>query len=400
MALPQAARRPTPRCPLPRPRRRHGIPNATSVTLSDEAKAYLAASDERRGPAGNPRGQCAPILRPAIRRARHFLRGAGRRRSRSTSPTQDRATLSAVASNAQGLFSQDEVDAATKTLQVRFDDAVSPYVVIARHTGDYAAPYDAALNYLNKAGVDEQATPAWKNEYQAVLDGLAAAKSAFGKAPDTGNPDDPVRALLGRTSSSGSPSAATDSAGITARARAMLDAQANAARDNGTELTFDRSRNSGQQVDYTDFDNRSLASIALNPKRRFLGPGNPLRQGRAGPAQPRQHSRSLERIAIQRRYAQHQPCAAEANCRHERRREVGDGIHRRLRQPHRAKLPDVDVAAGSGRIEFGDEPVVAALKSVQTTFSSFCRQRTTPTSGGIGVSGKLVFQSVTPTSPT
>ena len=59
--------------------------------------------------------------------------------------TQDRATLSVVASNAQGLFSEDEVDAATKTLQVRFDDAVSPYVVIARHTGDYAAPYDAAL---------------------------------------------------------------------------------------------------------------------------------------------------------------------------------------------------------------------------------------------------------------
>jgi hypothetical protein len=182
--------------------------------------------------------------------------------------SQDRATLSVVASNAQGLFSEDEVDAANKTLQVRFDDAVSPYVVIARHTGDYAAPYDAALNYLNKAGADEQATPAWKNQYQAVLDGLAAAKRAFGKAPDTGNPDDPVRALLGRSSSSGS-SAATDSAGITARARAMLDAQANAARDNGTELTFDRSRSSGQQADYTDFDNRSLASIALNQNGDF-----------------------------------------------------------------------------------------------------------------------------------
>src|SRR4051794_3208093 len=33
----------------------------------------------------------------------------------------------------------------------------------------------------------------------------------------------------------------------------------------------------------------------------------------------------------------------------------------------------------------------------QTTFSSFWMQRTT---GGIGVSGKLVFQLVTPTSPT
>ena len=34
------------------------------------------------------------------------------------------------------------------------------------------------------------------------------------------------------------------------------------------------------------------------------------------------------------------------------------------------------------------------------SFSSFCRQRATVTSRGIGVSGKLVFQSVTPTSPT
>ena len=173
-----------------------------------------------------------------------------------------------VASNAQGLFSGDEVDAAAKTLQVRFNDAVSPYVVIARHTGDYAAPYDAALSYLNKAGTDERATPAWKNEYQAVLDGLAAAKSAYGKAPDTGNPDDPVRALLGRTSSAGSQTA-TDSAGLASQARSLLDAQANAARDNGTELTFDRSRSSGQQVDYTDFDNRSLASIALNQNGEF-----------------------------------------------------------------------------------------------------------------------------------
>jgi hypothetical protein len=34
------------------------------------------------------------------------------------------------------------------------------------------------------------------------------------------------------------------------------------------------------------------------------------------------------------------------------------------------------------------------------TFSSFCKQRFTLTSAGISVSGKLVFQSVTPTSPT
>jgi hypothetical protein len=168
------------------------------------------------------------------------------------------------------MFSQDEIDAATKTLQVRFNDAVAPYVVIARHTGAYTMPYDAAISYLNNAGADERATPAWKSQYQAALDGSAAAKSAFGKAPDTGNPDDPVRALLDRTSSAGSqPAAATSPADLASRARSMLDAQANAARDNGTDLTFDRSRKSGQQVDYTDFDNRSLATIVQNQTGEF-----------------------------------------------------------------------------------------------------------------------------------
>lgn len=240
--------------------------NATSVTLSEEAKAYLAASTAEAPPAtlaANARQwfdqQYAALgISSAVLDGEIAVDLTG----------QDRATLSVVASSTPGQFSQDEIDAAIKTLQVRFDDAVSPYVVIARHTGDYAAPYDAALNYLNKAGVDEQATPAWKNEYQAVLDGLAAAKSAFGKAPDTGNPNDPVRALLGRTSSSGS-SPATDSAGIASQARSMLDAQANAARDNGTDLTFDRSRSTGQQVDFTDFNNRSLATIALNQNGEF-----------------------------------------------------------------------------------------------------------------------------------
>jgi hypothetical protein len=243
--------------------------NATSVTLSDEAKAYLEAS-----------GNAEPSLATIAANARQFFDQQYAALGTSSAVMdgeialdltgQDRATLSAVASNAQGLFSQDEIDAATKTLQVRFDDAVAPFVVIARHTGDYAAPYDAALSYLNNAGADERATPAWKDQYQAVLEGSAAARSAFGKAPDTGNPDDPVRSLLDRTSSAGSqPTAAMSAADLASRARSMLDSQANAARDNGTELTFDRSRTSGQQVNYTDFDNRSLATIVQNQSGEF-----------------------------------------------------------------------------------------------------------------------------------
>jgi hypothetical protein len=41
--------------------------------------------------------------------------------------------------------------------------------------------------------------------------------------------------------------------------------------------------------------------------------------------------------------------------------------------------------------------ITRIARRAQATFSSFWMQRTT---GGIGVSGKLVFQLVTPTSPT
>lgn len=239
--------------------------NATSVTLSDAAKAFLAANGGAQAPsvdvlAANARswfdqqyGQLG--ISSAVMDSQIAVDLTG----------QTRATLSAVASNTGNLFSQDEVDAASKTLAVRFSDAVSPYVVIARHTGNYAAPYDAAMNYLNAAGPDEKATDAWKAQYQAVLDGQTAAKATFGKAPDTGNSDDPVAALLNATSSSGSQTGTTTTASdVASQARAMLDAQANAARDNGTDLTFGPTRKGGQQVDYTGFDNRSLATIVLN----------------------------------------------------------------------------------------------------------------------------------------
>jgi hypothetical protein len=49
----------------------------------------------------------------------------------------------------------------------------------------------------------------------------------------------------------------------------MLDEQDNRARDNGTELVFDSSRKSGQMVDFSKFDNRTLATIVLNQDSSF-----------------------------------------------------------------------------------------------------------------------------------
>lgn len=182
---------------------------------------------------------------------------------------QSRETLSAVASNSQGLFSTDESAAATQTLQARFNDAIAPHVVIARHTGDYASRYQAASDYLDQAGAVERATPAWQDQKQAVLDGLAAAKKTFGKAPATGNAKDPVRALLDKTAQSAAPTTATDSNGMATNAHAKFDAQANQASDAGTDLTFDPSRKSGQQVDLSKFNNQTLAVVSLNQDSSF-----------------------------------------------------------------------------------------------------------------------------------
>jgi len=246
--------------------------SATSVTLSDEAKAYMART------AAEADGE-QPSVATLATRARAWFDQQYVALGTSSAMLdgqvavdfsgQTRATLSVIADNAQGQFSTDEVTAATRTLQSRFNDAVSPHVVIARHTGDYASLYAAASDYLDQAGSDEKATAAWKDQKQAVLEGLAAAKASFGKAPVTGSDADPVRALLdkARTPTSSSTDSTPDT--LATNARAMLDAQADSARDNGKDLVFTGSRQTGQQVDFTDFDNRTLAVMALNADASF-----------------------------------------------------------------------------------------------------------------------------------
>jgi hypothetical protein len=244
---------------------------ATSVTLSDEAKAYLAQTTVAAdGPL--PLATVTASARAWFDQQYASLGISSAMLDGQVAVDlsgQTRATLSAMANNAQGQFTKDEVAAAAKTLQARFDGTSAPHVVIARHTGDYASLYAAASDYLDQAGADEKATPAWQDQKQAVLEGLATAKASFGKAPVTGNADDPVRSLLGRTSVQAPAAAGSSTGALATNARAMLDAQASSARDNGTELVFNSARKVGQQVDFTAFDNRSLAIVALNGDASF-----------------------------------------------------------------------------------------------------------------------------------
>lgn len=244
--------------------------SSDSVTLSDAAKAFLAAGSTTDAAtdsstlAASARAwfdqqyQTVGIKSPMIG-GQVALDMSG----------LSRASLAVVSANTNGLFTTDESTAAAATLQSRFDTAMAPHVVVARSTGDYASLYQAASDYLDQAGPDERATAVWQNQKQAVVAGLAAARLTPGKAPDTGNADDPVQSLLAEGTQSPAPATGTDTASVTANAHAMLDAQANAAQDAGTELVFDKSRKVGQQVDFSGFDNQTLAVMALNQDSSF-----------------------------------------------------------------------------------------------------------------------------------
>lgn len=239
---------------------------STNVTLSDEAKAYLASA--AADTADLPAATLAANARAWFDQQYDALGISSARLNGQTAvhfTGQSRTTLAAVAANVGGLFSADESAAAAGELQHRFNDAMKPYVVIARHTGDYASLYKAASDYMDQAGAVERATAAWQQQRQALVEGATATRTSFGKAPDTGNESDPVRALLDGSTSANSTSAND----VAAQARALLDDQINHAKDNGQELVFNPKRKTGQQADLSPFDNRMLATVALNQDETF-----------------------------------------------------------------------------------------------------------------------------------
>lgn len=247
-----------------------GSPSAT-VTLSDAAKVYLAGAAESDA-AEVPLATVAADARAWFDQQYRTLgiKSAMLDGQVAVDLTgQSRAMLSAVAVDTAETFSADESAAARIALQSRLDDALAPHVVIARHTRDYAGLYKAALDYLDKAGADERATEIWQDQRKAVSKGLAAANAVRGKAPDTGDEHDPVHALLGKTIADGSAAPGTDTGSVAAKARGMLDDQENKARDNGTHLQLDPRRTTGQPIEFSGFDNRTLATVVLNPEASF-----------------------------------------------------------------------------------------------------------------------------------
>ena len=250
---------------------------STNVTLSDAAKNYLASMQDTAAATGDTAADVTPAT--LATNARAWFDSQYKSLGISSAmldgkvavdfSSQSRATLSVVASNTSGLFTSDESTAATSELQARFNNTMASHVVIARHTGDYASLYQAASDYLDQASDGEKASATWKAQKLAVTTGLAAAKASFGKAPDTSDANDPIAALL-KAPSGGITQLGSDAttSQVATNARAMLDDQIGKAKDNGSTLVFN-SAQSGQHVDFTNFDNRTLATIVLNPDSSF-----------------------------------------------------------------------------------------------------------------------------------
>ncbi len=221
---------------------------------------------------------------------------------------------------------------------------MAPHVVIARHLGDYASLYQAADKYLDQADADERATPLWQSQKQAVTDGLAKAKAAPSKAPQTDG-NDPVAALLNKTSQATASATGTDDASVASNARAMLDAQANAARDAGTTLVFDPNRKVGQQADFSQFDNQTLAIVTLNSAGSFSPD-----EARAAKKVLDQRNRQSILAAFNTQTngdVQSQSLALLSHYSSMSAAEKGrDGLHRRDTKPADPELPHRPVAPG------------------------------------------------------
>jgi hypothetical protein len=180
----------------------------------------------------------------------------------------DRRSLFAIATNNAGKFTPDEQKVAGNELGSRFNEALAPAAATSKLTGDFNSVYKAALEYLDGASREEQATATWSAQRDAVLKGIQATQHNPAVAP-TGIANDPVATYLAQGANGGA-IATQDISTVAKNVRTTLDAQAQAAAA-GKELVFDPRRKTGQQADLSSIDNRSLAAISLNQDKLFSG---------------------------------------------------------------------------------------------------------------------------------
>lgn len=222
--------------------------SATSVTLSEAAKAALAAEKDFATVTADARATLDKLLADA----------------KLTSPLKDgvlaldlskvdRRELYAMSINSNQAFTVDEQKAAAIELQNRFDQALAGPTAVGRVTGSLKGLYDAALAYFDAMGPEEKATATWADQRAALAEmvkKLAADPSTLPGAVA----NDPVDAYMQRLAK-GETGELRDIGDVALDARTTLDAQYKETGNN--------------KPDYSAFDSRSLAAVALNSGGQF-----------------------------------------------------------------------------------------------------------------------------------
>jgi hypothetical protein len=239
---------------------------ATQVTISDTARALLAGqySDQDFAAVTTQARTALDNLYKAANVSKPFA---------DDEPTidissLDRRAVYAIASNSQGLFTADEQKLAAQQLQQRFDAAMKPALEAAKLLNDYSSLYKTALAYFDGMSPEEKADPAWVQQRAALSQGYQQALQNPAALPQN-IPNDPLADFITRDAEApaSDPAKAFDTAA--SKARAALDQQYLAAKNNGKNLVFDASRRNGQLADFSGFDNQSLSAISLNEGNQF-----------------------------------------------------------------------------------------------------------------------------------
>lgn len=235
--------------------------SATNVTLSGAAETHLNEKD------------FSAVIADVRAALDKLLEDAG-----LTSPYKDgklaidlssfdRREIFAIATTGEEKFTDEERQAASDELVRRFDVAMAGPAAVGRVTGDLIALYEAAEEYLDNASAEEKATTIWAGQKAAVV----AALEQFSADPDSlpvVNAYDPVADYLARADS-GDTAQLPDFSDVANDVRTALDKQYDDAEADGQKLVFNARRQTGQMVDYSEFDSRSISAVALNEGDQF-----------------------------------------------------------------------------------------------------------------------------------
>lgn len=234
--------------------------SSVNVTLSAQAQAALAAQTDSRAldaVIASARTALDKLLAEA--KATSALKDG---KATISVAGLDRRSLYAIASNQGGKFPIEEQVVASLQLKANREASLSAAASAMRVTGDHAGLYKAALANLEAAGPEEKAMGQWAKDKAALAEGLRQATEKPGVAPKVEG--DPVAAYLKETGGVVANPRGRDIEKVAADVRSVLDRQYALAVGEGMATGPDDG-----EIDFSKFDDRSLAAVALNKGEQF-----------------------------------------------------------------------------------------------------------------------------------